>query len=276
MLVRGAGDLGSGVAFRLFKSGYWVIMTELPRPLLVRRAVSFGNAVFQDDGVMTVEDVMARLADAELAVSLLKQGDEIPVVIDNGDEWRKIKPTVVVDARMAKRNIDTSINDAELVIGLGPGFNAGLDCHAVIETNRGHRLGRVIWQGTAEPNTGVPGNVLGKSAHRVLRAPQDGFVRPERHIGDSVEAGEIIGRVGEEVMVAPFDGVLRGLIHESVAVKAGMKVGDVDPRGERANCFLISEKSLAIGGAVLEALLNQGKLPANPIDRVQEQYDATM
>lgn len=276
VLVRGAGDLGSGVAFRLFKSGYWVIMTELPRPLLVRRAVSFGNAVFQDDGVMTVEDVIARLAEAESAVNLAKQRDEIPIVIDTGGEWRKIKPTVIVDARMAKRNIDTSINDSKLAIGLGPGFTAGVDCHAVIETNRGHRLGRVIWQGSAEPNTGVPGNVLGKTAHRVLRAPQDGFVRSEKHIGDRVKADETIARVGEETIVAPFDGVLRGLIHESVPVKTGMKVGDVDPRGEQANCFLISEKSLAIGGAVLEALLNQGKLPANPINRVQEQYDATM
>lgn len=259
ILLRGAGDLGSGVAYRLHKAGYTVVLTELPAPLLVRRAVSFGNAVYE--GSQTVEDVTARVIhDLHHLKPTFGQG-EIPLLIDAGERWRDIGASVVIDTRMAKRNLDTTIQDAPFVIALGPGFVAGEDCHAVIETNRGHRLGRVIWQGTAEPNTGIPGNVKGHSSQRVLRAPTDGHVHARFEIGDKIEAGSIIATVNNQPVAAPFDGVLRGLIHPDVAVWAGLKIGDVDPRGIRAHCFEISDKSLAVGGGVLEALLTKGIIP---------------
>ena len=156
---------------------------------------------------------------------------------------------------MAKRNLGTTIDQAPLVIALGPGYRAGVDCHAVIETNRGHRLGRVIWHGAAEANTGTPGIVAGKGAERVLRAPADGVVQWRKEIGDRVRQGEVLGEVAGQAVVAPFDGVARGLIAPGTHVPAGLKIGDVDPRGDVATCFTISEKALAIGGGVVEAVL---------------------
>jgi xanthine dehydrogenase accessory factor len=181
---------------------------------------------------------------------------------------------VVVDARVAKRNIDTQISDAELVIALGPGFVAGQDCHAVVETQRGHYLGRVIWQGRAAPDTGVPGSIGGVENQRVLRAPCDGFVKPNAAIGDRINQGAVIAAVEGEPIIAPFTGVLRGLIHETVPVTTGLKVGDLDPRCIREHCFTISDKSLAIGGGVLEAILNRGIYPLDPLDRARRQLYA--
>lgn len=257
VVVRGGGDLGSGVAYRLYQAGYPVVITELDKPRLVRRAVCFGNAVFE--GEFAVEGIVARHIELTSAIWLALRTDEIPVVVDA--DWRSLRPQVVVDARMAKRNIDTAIDDAPLVIALGPGFVAGDDCDAVIETNRGHWLGRVIWRGMAEADTGVPGKIMGVEASRVLRAPCDGFVTPHCTIGDHCEDGALIATVADQPLVAPFTGVLRGLIHESVPVTAGLKVGDLDPRARREHCFAISEKSLAIGGAVLEAILHRRILP---------------
>ncbi|MBK8905020.1 MAG: EF2563 family selenium-dependent molybdenum hydroxylase system protein [Anaerolineaceae bacterium] len=162
---------------------------------------------------------------------------------------------ILIDARMAKRNIDTSPDQAELVIALGPGFTAGVDCHAVIETMRGHTLGRVIWQGAAIPNTGTPGIVAGKGAERVLRAPAEGKVDWRLEIGDLVSEGQLIGEVAGEPVIAPFAGVLRGLIAPGTAVSPGLKIGDLDARADVASCFTISEKALAVGGGVLEAIL---------------------
>ena len=161
----------------------------------------------------------------------------------------------MIDARLAKHNIDTHIEQAPLVIGLGPGFSAGVDCHAVIETMRGHRLGRVIWQGAALPNTGTPGIVAGKGAERVLRAPAAGVVTWQEEIGTAVSAGQLLGTVNGAAVTAPFGGVIRGLIAPGTAVRQGLKIGDVDARADRAACFTISDKALAIGGGVLEALL---------------------
>ncbi|NDJ85805.1 MAG: EF2563 family selenium-dependent molybdenum hydroxylase system protein [Chloroflexi bacterium] len=259
VVIRGGGDLGSGVAYRLYVTGYPLVITELEHPLLVRRAVSFGSAMF--DGMTSVEGITARRIESTSAVWLTLNTDEIPVLLDTDDTWRKLKPRAVIDARVAKRNIDTTLDDAELVIGLGPGFVAGEDCHVVIETNRGHRLGRVIRRGGAEPNTGVPGNVMGAGARRVLRAPAPGYVIAQVAIGDHVAEGQVVATVGEASVTAPFDGVVRGLIHESVVVDTGVKIGDIDPRAVRENCFIISEKSLAIGGGVLEALLTHGIHP---------------
>ncbi|MBL1134039.1 MAG: EF2563 family selenium-dependent molybdenum hydroxylase system protein [Chloroflexi bacterium] len=274
VLIRGAGDLGSGVAFRLYHAGYPVIMVDLPTPLLVRRTVSFGSAIFEPGGVYHVEGITSRVIKADSAVWLAMRGGEIPIVVDTDGAWRNINTQVVIDARVAKRNIDTTPDDAEFVLALGPGFTVGTDCHAIVETQRGHNLGRVIWQGSAIPNTGIPGTIGGKDSQRVLRAPRAGHVKPNAAIGDSIEEGAIIATVDGEPIVAPFSGMLRGLIHESVEVWAGLKVGDLDPRGVREHCFTISDKALAIGGGVLEAILSRGILPLHKQNRVRDEADA--
>jgi xanthine dehydrogenase accessory factor len=240
-------------------------MTELATPLMVRRTVSFGSAVLNPDGVTTVEGITARVASSADQIPQILQIGDIPVLAvtkDSGHEvWQDFAPDVVIDARMLKHNVDTRLDSAPFVIALGPGFTAGVDCHAVIETNRGHRLGRVIWNGEAEPNTGVPGNIMGKRGTRVLRAPCEGFTTSRFEIGDTIKAGEIVASVDDAPVEAPFDGVLRGLIHSSVHVWTGLKIGDLDPRGNREHCFTISDKSLAIGGAALEAILTRSMLP---------------
>ena len=253
VVVRGGGDLASGVIARLHRAGFPVMVLELPTPLLVRRTVSFGDAVYE--GARTVEGITARLIDAAGVNGILAAGD-IPVLVDpEGDSLPALNPAVVVDARMTKTNPGTRMSDAPLVIGLGPGYTAGVDCHAVIETNRGHYLGRAIWKGTAEADTGEPGSIGMKTHTRVLRAPADGHVVAHAEIGAIVPEGTRIADVAGAAIVAPFTGALRGLIHERVTVQAGMKVGDLDPRVAPEHCFTISDKSLAIGGGVLEAVL---------------------
>ena len=254
ILIRGAGDLASGVAWRLHQCGFPVVMTELAEPLVVRRTVAFAEAVFT--GETFVQGPLARrAADVSAARGLLAAG-VIPVLVDPAVACRRdLQPTVVVDAIMAKANVGTHIDDAPLVIALGPGFTAGRDCHAVIETNRGHDLGRVLWQGPAEPDTKTPGEVGGYRGARVLRAPADGRVHAHVHIGERLHEGQVIAHVNSAPIVAPFDGVLRGIVHPSVAVHTGMKIGDLDARAQRRYCFTISDKSLAIAGGVLEAIL---------------------
>jgi len=259
VIVRGGGDLASGVVYRLVKAGFPVLVTELERPLAIRRTVVFASAVY--DGQVTVEGITARLVSGPEQASALWAAGEVPVLIDPaGESIRALQPAVVVDARLAKRNLGTTLFDAPLVIALGPGFVAGVDCHAVIETKRGHFLGRVIWQGAAEPDTGRPGSVQGHEADRVLRAPCDGQLIALAQIGDAVQEGQVLATVAGEPVRAPFDGVLRGMLHPAVPVTRGLKIGDVDPRGVRAHCFTISEKSLAIGGGVLEAILSAPQL----------------
>ncbi len=254
VVIKGAGDLASGVAYRLKRAGFPLVMTELDRPLLVRRTVSFGEAVF--DGETEIEGIKARRVDTAAEARRVAHSQIIPVLVDPAAAVvTALKPPVVVDAIMAKRNTGTTLTDAPLVIALGPGFTAGEDCHAVIETNRGHRLGRVIYAGPAEADTGRPGRVQDRSADRVLRAPADGRVVGHANIGDMVKAGQVLAEVDGHLLRAPFDGVLRGLVHPSVAVRAGLKIGDLDPRGVASHCYTISEKSLAIGGGVLEAIL---------------------
>ncbi|MDX1520337.1 MAG: selenium-dependent molybdenum cofactor biosynthesis protein YqeB [Anaerolineae bacterium] len=254
VLIKGAGDLASGVAFRLKRAGFPLIMTELPEPVMVRRTVSFGDVVYGHE--MTIEEVSARLVDSLDEALALAYDTTIPVMIDpQASMVGRARPTVVVDAIMAKVNTGTTINDARRVIALGPGFTAPQDCHAVIETNRGHWLGRVISVGSAEPNTSKPGAVKGHTADRVLRAPAAGQVHPAARIGDSLQAGQLIGTIGQVEVRAPFAGMLRGLVHPRVVVKPGFKIGDLDPRADRRHCFTISDKSLAIGGGVLEAIL---------------------
>ena len=254
-LIRGAGDLASGVALRLWRSGISVVMTELPRPTVIRRTVSFADAITH--GAMTVEDVTARFAaNARQAKQLLAQ-DVIPVLADPECCCRgELQPDVIVDAILAKRNLGTRITDAPIVIGVGPGFTAGEDCHAVVETMRGHTLGRAIYQGSALPNTNIPGLIGGFAGERVLRAPADGVFTGAKKIRDLVQEGDVVGYVAGVPMCATISGVLRGLLADGVEVKRGMKSGDIDPRGEVSYCDTVSDKANAIAGGVLEAILH--------------------
>ena len=254
VLIRGAGDLASGIALRLWHAGFRVVMTEIPRPTTIRRTVAFSQAVIA--GACRVEDVEARLAaDPEEARALLERG-LLPVLVDPELRCREaLRPEVLVDAILAKRNLGSSITDAPVVIGVGPGFTAGLDCHAAVETMRGHSLGRALYTGSPLPNTNIPGLIGGFAGERVLRAPADGIFREALRIGDRVKAGDVAGWVGDAPMICTLDGVLRGLLASGIPVHAGMKAGDVDPRNDPAYCKTVSDKALAIGGGVLEAIL---------------------
>lgn len=256
VLIRGAGEMASGVAHRLYQSHFRICMTEVSHPLAVRREVSFCEAIY--DGVKEVEGVRAkRIAKPDEIESIWKEG-AIPILIDPEAEQTRsfLKPDVLIDAIMAKKNLGTGIEDASLVIGLGPGFTAGRDVHAVIETNRGHHLGKVILKGEAEPDTGIPGEVGGYGIERLLRTMKKGIFRPQRSIGEKVTKGSVVAVVDDYPVIAQVSGVIRGLLREGVEAKKGMKVGDIDPRGNREFCFTISEKARAIGGGVLEAILS--------------------
>jgi xanthine dehydrogenase accessory factor len=252
--VRGAGDLASGVAWRLYHCGFKVFMTEIDQPMAVRRKVAFCEAIY--DGSTVVEGVEARLARTAEEIFQLWGQKKIPILVDPQFEIRKaIDPAVLVDAILAKKNKGTSIEDAGLVIALGPGFTAGKDAHFVVETNRGHYLGRLLISGSAEPNTGVPGPVQGISAERVLRAPAAGTWESKAEIGDLVKKGDLVGSVEGVAVNARIDGVIRGLIRSGIRVSKDLKIGDIDPRGNKDACGTISEKALAIGGGVLEGIL---------------------
>lgn len=228
-----------------------MIVLELPRPLTVRRTVALSTAVTEGEAVVQgMKGVRAGSPDE--AVATARTG-AVAVLVE--PELPPVGADVVVDARMAKRNLGTAIDDADLVIGLGPGFTAGVDCHAVVETMRGHDLGRVLWAGSAAADTGTPGPVGGRSAERVLRAPAAGTVAWEAAIGDRVAEGRRLATVAGAPVTAPFDGVLRGAIASGAEVRAGLKIGDVDPRPDPAACHRISDKALAVGGGVLEAVL---------------------
>ena len=228
-----------------------MVVLELPRPLTVRRTVALSTAVTEGEAVVQgMKGVRAGSPDE--AVATARTG-AVAVLVE--PELPPVGADVVVDARMAKRNLGTAIDDADLVIGLGPGFTAGIDCHAVVETMRGHDLGRVIWAGSAAADTGTPGPVGGRSAERVLRAPAAGTVAWEAAIGDRVAEGRRLATVAGAPVTAPFDGVLRGAIASGAEVRAGLKIGDVDPRPDPAACHRISDKALAVGGGVLEAVL---------------------
>jgi xanthine dehydrogenase accessory factor len=250
ILIRGGGDLASGVALRLHRSGYKVMIAELPNPLAVRRTVSFSEAVYT--GEIVIEGLGARRVDSPAEAFELVQKDFIPVLVDpQAAILEHEKFSTLVDARLLKRKADTSITSAPLVIGLGPGFTCGENCHAVVETQRGHFLGRVYWSGSASADTGQPEG----DARRVLRAPAGGFVVGHAHIGEHVETNQVIADVAGEKVIAPFAGVLRGLIRPGISVQKGVKIGDIDPRNDPDYCFSVSDKALAIAGGVLEAIL---------------------
>jgi xanthine dehydrogenase accessory factor len=281
-IIRGGGDLGTGVALRLHRAGWRVLITELPQPLVIRRKVAFASAIY--DGSIEVEGTIGlriQLDHIEHEAEACWVADRIPVVVDpDRTAAARFRPIVLIDAIMAKHNTGTQIGDAPIVVALGPGFTAGGDCHAVIETQRGHNLGRVYYRGAAEPNTSVPGNLGGQDAQRAVRAPVAGIFYAQRRIGDRVKAGDVIGRVITVdvsltdsaagrlaaidrdasqplgiVIKTKIDGVLRGLLHDGLKVATNVKIADVDPRGEASYCFSVSDKSWAVGGGVLEAVL---------------------
>ena len=259
VLIRGAGDLASGIALRLHHAKFQVVMTDLPQPTAIRRTVCFSQAILF--GEMTVEDVTAKLAASVAeAKEIIAQGC-IPVLADPECSCiGELKPDVLVDAILAKRNLGTKITDAPCVIGVGPGFTVGIDCHAAVETMRGHTLGRVITEGSPIPNTNIPGLIGGFAGERVLRAPADGIFRQLLQIGDHVKQGDVAGTVNGEPMLCQIDGMLRGILADGTPVHKGMKSGDVDPRGEKSYCYLVSDKALSIGGGVLEAILRYSEV----------------
>ena len=255
VLIRGGGEMATGIAHRLHRCHMRVLITEIIMPTSVRRNVAFAEAVYE--GAHTVEGVEAvRAASCDEAYMAWKR-NQIPVFVDPEASIREIlKPVVVIDAIMAKKNGVARLTDAPLVIGVGPGFTAGFNVHAVVESNRGHHLGRVIWDGAAESDTGIPASVDGYTASRVLRVPQSGIFNALRAIGDVIATGEPVAHVNGELIKAEISGQIRGLLRNGIQVEQGIKAGDIDPRGERGYCDSISDKSRAIAGGVLEAVLH--------------------
>jgi xanthine dehydrogenase accessory factor len=277
-LIRGGGDLGTGVALRLHRAGWRVIITELAQPLVIRRTVAFASAIY--DGSIEVEGTLGRRVSPDQLAASWARG-EIPVIVDpDRTRTAQCNPIAAIDAIMAKSNTGTYIDAAPIVVALGPGFTAGVDCHAVIETQRGHHLGRVYYRGAAQPDSGTPGNVGGQDAQRVVRAPVNGIFYAQHKIGDRLKAGEVIGRVvaidqpltdsaaGRPAAIdrnspsppgiavtTKIDGILRGVLHDGRKIAAHTKIADVDPRGEEEYCFTVSDKSWAVGGGALEAVL---------------------
>ena len=255
--IKGAGDLASGIALRLWRSGYRVIMSELPVPLCIRRTIAFSSAVF--DGSAEVENAKGILIHNINEADRIWRNNNLPIIVDeNAEKLLSLKPDVLIDARIIKSwRDDTHLTDAPLVIGLGPGFTAGENAHCVIETNRGHNLGRVFWSGSAEPDTGIPGTIKGEGIKRVVKAPCGGIFRPTVEIGDAVEAGDLIARIDETEIRAQLSGIVRGIIYPGITVWEKLKIMDIDPRGNRSHCFTVSDKATALGGGVLEAILTK-------------------
>jgi xanthine dehydrogenase accessory factor len=256
--VKGAGDLATGVIHRLKRAGFAIMATELSQPTVLRRTVAFAEAVSL--GQMTVEGITAKRVNVLEDIQKTLANNFVPILVDpDGVAFKQLQPEILIEATLSKYNSGITIHDAPIVIALGPGYEAGRDAHAVIETNRGHNLGRVYVEGGAEPNTGVPGTIGGYAGERLLRAPCAGRLYGVRQIGDQVQVGEEVAVVKSNTATASItpsiSGILRGLVRDGLEVNTGMKVGDVDPRAIHEHCFTISDKSRAIGGGVLEALL---------------------
>ena len=254
VLIKGAGDLATGIAYRLKKSGFDIVMTEIHKPTTVRRTVAFSQAVF--DNEIVIEGIKGvKVNNINEIYEEIREGN-IPIIIDeNAEIIKELSPDVVVDAIIAKQNLGTSIEDAPIVIGVGPGFEAKVDCHLVVETKRGHYLGKVIEEGSAIPNTGVPGNIGGYTKERIIRASSNGKIKPVVAIGDFVKKGDIVAYIDGVEVLAEIDGIVRGMLQEGIEVFKGMKSGDIDPRCEKDHCFTISDKARSIGGGVLEAIM---------------------
>ncbi|CAK7078404.1 selenium-dependent molybdenum cofactor biosynthesis protein YqeB [Tissierella carlieri] len=253
IVIRGGGDLATGIAHRLFRVGYKVVIIEVEQPLAIRRTVAFCEAVYS--GEIIVEGVKAVFSRCIDDIKQVLRDGNIPVYIDKeGDVIGELKPLAVVDAIIAKKNLGTKMDMAPITIGVGPGFEAGVDVNLVIESNRGHNLGRVIYSGSAEKNTGIPGETMGYREERIIRASDNGIIRSFFNIGDMVRDGDVVCRVGNIDVKAQISGILRGMIKEGMSVYKGLKIGDIDPRGIRDYAFTISDKARAIGGGVLEGI----------------------
>ena len=258
ILVKGAGDLATGTAVRLYRAGFQVVMTDIAQPTAVRRTVAVSQCIY--DGQTTVEGITARKAENRDQVRDILAAGEIPVLVDpQAAILAQLPFMVVVDAILAKKNLGTTISDAPIVLALGPGFTAGTDCHGVIETKRGHDLGRLILEGSAIPNTGVPGDVGGYTKERIIRSPADGPFEPVAQIGQQVNLGDVVAKVNGIPVTAQLTGIVRGMLPAGIPVTAGMKSGDIDPRCEVRHCFTVSDKARAIGGGVLEGILYFGR-----------------
>ena len=261
IIVRGGGDMATAVIHRLWRAGFRVLALEAEHPAAIRRQVAISEAVY--DGMTTVEGMTAVCVQSQDEMQRVWNSGQVPIMVDpRGDSIAKLSPDVVVDAIIAKKNLGTHMDMAPLTIALGPGFIAGEDVHAVIETMRGHNLGRIITQGSAQPNTGIPGKIGGYAAERVIHAPCSGVIHSVRAIGDSVQQGDVIAVIendgGREAVPASISGLIRGLIRDGYTVAKGFKIADIDPRQEEyANCFTISDKARCIAGSVLELVCRQ-------------------
>ena len=257
IVVRGGGDLATGTIVKLYKCGFSVLITECQKPTAIRRKAAFCEAVYE--GSATVEGITARLIHHINEIEGVLAQKEIPIIVmETMDEVATLAPVAVIDAILAKKNLGTTIHMAPITIALGPGFTAGVDVGAVIETQRGHNLGRVIYDGTAIPNTGIPGAISGYGKERVIHAPATGTIHTTCAIGDIVSVGMSLGNIGDTPILATLDGVLRGIIRDGFVVKKGFKIADIDPRIEEVvNCVTISDKARCIAGGVVEALLEQ-------------------
>lgn len=254
VVIRGGGDLATGIGYRLYKAGFSIVILDIEKPLSIRRTVSFCEAIY--DGEITIEDVNAVLCkDVDAARNELDNGN-IPVLIDPlGESISSLKPLAVVDSIIAKRNLGTNRNMAPITIGVGPGFEAGVDVDLVVESLRGHDLGKVIYSGKAVANSGIPADVLGFKQERIIRAVANGTVRWNYKIGELVDKGDTLGTINSMEIKAEITGIVRGLIREGLFVEQDMKIGDLDPRGRSVNPNTISDKARAIGGGVLEAIM---------------------
>lgn len=253
VVVRGGGDLATGVIYRLVRSGFKVVILEIEQPTVIRRTVAFAQAIYL--GTVSVEGMVAKHVRSVLEALDCLKSNILPILIDpEAHSITELNPYIVVDAILAKKNLGTKKNMAPIVIGLGPGFCAGADVHAVVETNRGHNLGRVFLEGYAEPDTGIPGVIGGFDYQRILRAPTDGIVTSVVDICSRVKVGDVIAYVSDTPVISKLDGVLRGLITSGLTVNKNLKIGDVDPRCKMEYCYTISDKARALGGGVLEGI----------------------
>lgn len=255
VVIRGGGDLATGVAEVLYQSGFKILILDIEKPSSIRRSVCFSEAIY--DGIIQVENIICKKVENENEIEKCWNEKIIPIMVDEkGDIIKKIKPDVVVDSIIAKKNLGTTKDMAPITIALGDGFEAGKDVDVVIETMRGHNLGRIITSGRAMKNTGIPGEIKGVSKDRVIYSKANGIFSSVKKIGDTVQKDEIIGYVGDVEIRGKISGVLRGIIREGYEVTENMKIGDIDPRiEEKNNCFTISDKARSLGGAVLRAIM---------------------
>lgn len=259
VIVRGGGDLASGTIAKLYNSGFSVLILEIDNPSAIRRNVAFSESVYQD--TQTIEGITCYHAlDLTQARTYLKEGKLTLLVDPDANCVEILKPLALIDAILAKKNLGTTLDMAPITIALGPGFYAKKDVDAVIETKRGHNLGRILYEGSAAPNTGIPGNIGGYDKERVIHSPADGILKNVCHVTDTVQKGQQIAAIettdGIVPVYATIDGLLRGLIRDGYPVTKGFKIADIDPRLEQYNnCFTISDKARCIAGGVLEALL---------------------